>query len=310
MKALGLKALCALMLCLLACLAGCGDEPDAGTAGPVPAERENAEQEPPGGVLAKVLRSGKLVAGVAGDLPPFGSRMDGVGEPEGFEIDLVRALASYLEVSPEFVVLLPSERLPALTAGRVDLVAAGMAHTFSREEAVDFTLPVFMDGQKLLVHKGSGIRGPRDLAGRPVAAARGAGDAARMKRAAPEAEVRTYDDYVKAFLALKRGEVHALTADATVLLRLRAADVDSELWEITGPYLSRLPYAMAVPENRSDFRDALNKGLAHLQVSGDFERIYKKWFGPDTDYRLPLDYGIPVWPGATEKINVKLPEDG
>lgn len=277
---------------VLSGLAACGGEPEQ----PAPAPVEQARE----GALARVKRTGKLVAGVSGDLPLFGFRRAGVDEPEGFEVDIVRALAEDMGVDLELVVLLPSERLSAAASGRVDLVAAGLAHTFQREEAVDFSLPTFMDGQKLLVHKASGIKGLADLPGRAAAAAKGAGDATRLKEAVPGAEVRAYDDYIKAFLALKRGEAQALTADATVLLKLRAADVDPKLWEIAGPFLSRKPYAIALPEDQSDLRDAVNRALARLWISGDYRRIYEKWFGPDTGYSLPLNFEMQVWPGAEE----------
>lgn len=297
--------------------AGCGDDPEPEAAAPAqksqkpqpetsaapepaPEPAPAAETRPHQDALARVISTGKLVAGVAGNLPPFGFRPDAAAEPEGYEIDLIRAVASRMGVEAELVVLLPSERLPAVTAGRVDVAAGALAHTFAREQAVDFTLPVFMDGQKLLVHKGSGITGLTGLAGRPVAAASGSGAAALLHEAAPEAEVRAYKDYVNAFLAVKRGEAQALTADAMVLLRLRAADVNPELWHIVGPFLSRLPFALAVPENQSDLRDEINKALAGLWASGDFQRIYDKWFGPDTEYPLPLDFSIEVWPGAVE----------
>jgi polar amino acid transport system substrate-binding protein len=266
---------------------------------PAPAAPSQPEKPVATNTLERVMEEGRLVAGVSDDLPPFGYLPEGSKEPVGFDVDLVRALAKVLGVTPEFVVLRTAERLPALTTGRVDLVAAGLEHTFQREDSVDFSLAVFMDGQKLLVHRGSGIRDASDLKGLAAAAIQDSGDAERLSATGPDKlAIKPYSGYIKAFLALKSGEVQALTADVTILLRLRATDVHPELWKIVGPYLSRSPYALALPENQSDFRDAVNKGLADLRASGEFQRIYEKWFGPQSKHPLPLDFAFEAWPTA------------
>jgi polar amino acid transport system substrate-binding protein len=150
-----------------------------------------------------------------------------------------------------------------------------------------------------MVHREYGINGIRDLDGLSVAAVQGSGDAQRLAAAVPgKLVVKPYSGYVKAFLALKSGEVQALTADATILLRLRATDVRPELWKITGAYLSHKPYALALPENQSDLRDAVNQALAEIKASGEFERIHETWFGPDSDHPMPMELGVWAWPEA------------
>jgi polar amino acid transport system substrate-binding protein len=60
--------------------------------------------------------------------------------------------------------------------------------------------------------------------------------------------------------------------------------------------VSQTPYSPAffgvgVPENDSDWRDALNYCLHDLWTSGEFMKIYDKWFGPASMCPIPIgDY--------------------
>ena len=43
------------------------------------------------------------------------------------------------------------------------------------------------------------------------------------------------------------------------------------------------PYAFALPRGDSDFRLAINEGLAHLYRTGEIEKIFREWFGPGAE---------------------------
>jgi polar amino acid transport system substrate-binding protein len=280
----------ALLFLAAAVTAACGSEDERSRSSPP--EQVNATARPD--VLARIMERELLIVGVPEDMPPFGFR-DGRGNLVGFEVDLAEALAASLEVGA-MPRPLPAGALRAVTAGEVDLAGA-VAHTFAREESVDFSLPTFMDGQKWLTRKGSGLDEPEDLDGVKVAAVKGAGHARRLKSLRPETVIVPEDGYLDAFLDLKRGKARALTADATVLLRLRDEDAEPGMWTVAGPFLSSEPLAYALMEDQSDLRDTVNKALAAMWLSGDYQRIYGKWFGPESGHPLPLDFEIPVWPG-------------
>ena len=50
----------------------------------------------------------------------------------------------------------------------MDIIAATMTHHYAREDDIDFSITYFMDGQKLLTKRGSGVHSVTDLAGRSV----------------------------------------------------------------------------------------------------------------------------------------------
>jgi polar amino acid transport system substrate-binding protein len=183
-----------------------------------------------------------------------------------------------------------------LAQGSVDILAATMTHKFSREDSIDFSITYFMTGQKILVKKDSGIDSVDDLAGSKVGTAKGSTSEKNIKDAQPDCTVLSFEGYPQAFLALRQGKVKAVTTDATILLGLKNSAPDPDEYVIAGKFISDEPYGLGVPENESNFRDFVNKSLAEMWESGEYQELYNKWFGPDTKYYLPLEWEMEVWP--------------
>ncbi len=96
--------------------------------------------EDDGNQLRDILSRGRLIAGVRGDLPPFG---EAVGNGfEGFDVELIREMARRWlgdADAVDFVAVNPSRPLEALADDRVDLVAAGIANQRDWMQFVDFS---------------------------------------------------------------------------------------------------------------------------------------------------------------------------
>jgi polar amino acid transport system substrate-binding protein len=121
----------ATLTCVLLALAGC--------------ERPGAKSES----LQRILSSGELRAGTTGDVPSLTMR-DRDGQLFGLEIDLVRAMASAMNLKVRFVELPFAELIPALERGEIDLAVAGMTITPERNARVAFAGPYFISGNTLL----------------------------------------------------------------------------------------------------------------------------------------------------------------
>ncbi|MEU1604679.1 transporter substrate-binding domain-containing protein [Micromonospora matsumotoense] len=81
-----------------------------------------------------------LRVGVFADQPLLSTRV-GADRYTGFDATLATFLARSIGVSPDFVPLEPTERLAALTSGRVDVVLAGLVITAERQRVVEFAGP-------------------------------------------------------------------------------------------------------------------------------------------------------------------------
>lgn len=248
------------------------------------------------GKLEDIKSKGVLVAGVKDSQPPFGYVDENSKQIVGFEIDICKFLADKLGAKLELKPVTSATRIPMLTQGSVDIVAGTMTHKIEREAEIDFSITYFPAEQKLLVKKGGGVNTVADLAGKKVGSAKGSTSEKNIQKAQPKCQVISFDTYPMAFLALKQGKVDAVTTDAPILAGLKANDDKPEMWEITGDFIADEPYGLGLPENDSDFRDFVNASLMEMWRSGEYAKIYDKWFGPKSKCPLELKWKMELWP--------------
>ena len=129
---------------------------------------------------------GQLIAGVSFDIPGMGYRNPRTGAIDGFEVNLVRAIAKKLLGSSDrvdFVQVMDKQRIQALQNGLVDFVASQLTITPDRAEQVDFSIPYYVAREAILVPKGSGIKRFEDLRGKRIAVTDGSVSLRRMRAA-------------------------------------------------------------------------------------------------------------------------------
>lgn len=245
-----------------------------------------------------IQEQGWFRAGVRPSTPPFGW-VDEDGKRDGFEVELVKEIAKRLNLDVKFVDVQFQDTIPFTESGKVDLVAAVITHKSLREEKVDFSVTYFMDAERFLVRKDSGIKTLEDLKEKGIlAVAESDSVATTMKNIAPEVELFRVSDYPEHYKAVEEGLANAVAGDSTFLLaRKNELFKNPEDYEIVGEPLSYAPMGMLLPENESDWRDAINTTLNDMFKDGTFRLIYDKWFGPNTKFDMSsLGWKPEVWP--------------
>jgi polar amino acid transport system substrate-binding protein len=248
------------------------------------------------GKLDDIKKRGTLIAGVKDSQPPFGYVDEKTKQIVGFEIDIMKFLADKLGVKLDVKSVTSSTRIPMLTQGEVDIVAATMTHQKAREGQVDFSITYFMTGQRLLVKKDGPIKTVKDLAGKKIGSVKGSTSEQNAKKAEPTATVISFETYPEAFLALKQGKVEAVTTDEAILVGLKYSDDKPDSWDIVGDYISPEPYGLGVVQNDSKFRSFVNLALMEMWESGEYKKVYDRWFGKDTKNYIPLTWKMELWP--------------
>ena len=246
--------------------------------------------------LDVIKERGVLIAGVKDSVVPFGFVDEAARDLVGFDVDVCRYIADELGVDLELKPVTSSNRIPMLTDGQVDILAATMTHKMERDEVIDFSITYFMDGQKLLTAADSGITSYMDLAGKKVGSVKGSTSEKNIIDVQPDCEVVSFEGYPESFLALKQGKVVAMTTDSVILVGLKGSDPEPEKWVIVGEAFSIEPYGLGLPENDSEWRDFVNFTLIKMWNSGDWQEIYDTWLGPDTNYYMPLTWDMEIWP--------------
>ena len=195
------------------------------------------ETLPNGSTMAKIQKRGRLIAGVSADTYLLGSRNPFTGEIEGFDIDMVKAVAKAIfgdENRYQLKVITAAQRIPALQKGDVDIVARNMTINCDRWKQIAFSTEYYRSGQKILVRKGSKANSIKDLDGQKVCAPIGTSSMDNLIKEAPKAIPVGADTHTGCLVLFQEGQVAAITGDDTVLAGLAAQD----------------PYAV-VPEQRA-----------------------------------------------------------
>ncbi len=100
--------------------------------------------------LQQVLNTGTLRVGVT-LYPPWAARAAS-GDLIGFEVDVAKQLATDLKVKVDLRAYDVERLIPALEAGEIDLIAAGLAITPARALHVNFSQPYAEGGIGLATH--------------------------------------------------------------------------------------------------------------------------------------------------------------
>lgn len=228
------------------------------------------------GTLEEVRKKGVLVVGVRDTFPPFGYVDRTKGEIVGIDVDLAAAIAGKLGVPLKVIPVTPSERVPSLLDGKVDLVAAAMSKTPDRAKLVDFSLTYFTTRQRVLAKTGS-IMTVKDLEGKKIGILEGTTSGAYLKTDAPSAVVYPFSDHNHAIDALRKGEIDAVSMDGVILYGLLSS-LPKDAYEIPrGIALSDESYGLAVRKGDTKFLEYVNATLTELNKSGEANKIFEKW---------------------------------
>lgn len=245
-----------------------------------------------------VQERGVLRAGIRFDNPPHSFIRD--GDWMGFDIDIAEALAGELGVELERVRVDELTRISFLQNDRVDVAIASMSQTVERHREVDFSQTYFCTNQTFLVRDGE-VSDLHDLADQRVGVSRGSHSVGNWRDwlaangYTPDPDlVVDFDSKEAAAEAVRQGSIAGWAEDFTILTSFarRFPDLAVLEEESIGAKLD----GIGVVENDSAWRDEVNFALQRIIASGEYDDIYDRWFGPDSDTPVPRQCDLEVWP--------------
>ena len=244
----------------------------------------------PGSFMARIRARGYLIAGVDQSTYHFGYLNPRNGKIEGFDIDMVRAVAAAIFGNPgkvQFKAISDAQRIPDVRSGAVDIVAHTMTINCERLQQVDFSTVYFDAGQRVLVEANSPARSLADLGGKRVCATKGSTSIANI-RAAPSHPVPVpVPFWTDCLVLLQQGGVAAISTDDSILDGLAAQDP----WtKIVGPRFTSEPYGLAISKQHPDFVQFVNAVLQRLRANGQWAASYAHWVGTPVPAPPPARY--------------------
>ena len=243
-----------------------------------------------GQTLEKIRKQGTINVGYIEGAAPF-SFNDPNGEPQGYTIDLCRAVADGIAaqlkrgVKTRWVKLTIQNRIDAVRQRKVDLECSTTTWTLTRQQLVDFSLVTFVDGGSLLVGAKSEAARLQDLGGKRIAAIRGTTTEkalrAALGRYSVQAEVVPIEKRDEGLTLLRESQVDALASDRTTLIGVVVmSGTGAGNYKLLDQDFSIEQYALMMKRGDHDFRLAVNRVLARVYRSGEIQKIYARWLGP------------------------------
>lgn len=281
-------------------LAGCGSSGNGTTserAYTATSPRPAAAASGPAVALPDAIRSaGRVRVATDPTYAPF-EFYDPRGTIVGFDADVAAELGRRIGVPFELTPIAFDGIIPALTAGRFDVVLSGMEDNPSRRSKLDFVDYFFDKSGKLglLVQGGNplGITGWSSVCGRAVAVQQGAAEIGDLERASKDCGARPID--IKAFpngsdaqLAVRSGRVAAeltgLSLAGYLQVQTKGA-FDVVAVPIDTSAAPVYPNGIGVRKGLEPLRDAIKGALDAMIADGTYTQLLQKW-------GLPSSYAI------------------
>ncbi|MCB1931938.1 MAG: amino acid ABC transporter substrate-binding protein [Candidatus Accumulibacter sp.] len=259
-------------------------------------------------VLERIAKTGVFNAGTRADVVPFGYRAKEPGASEGrlvgFSVDLIEQIRKRLstklgrEIETRLRVTTPSDREGLVASQAIDIECGLTTPTWERQKAVDFSIPFFGNGTRIMLLRTT-AKGFADLSGKRIGVAAGTTTAQILRQHAPEAVVVEVPDMATGFDMFARGDLDGLS-NIGIVLRAMVEDSPLKSKVVLLPRTTVLSYesmACSLPQNDSEWRAFVNHTFADLlegvdQYRGGYFDIYEKWFGPRGVIYFPLDYAV------------------
>jgi polar amino acid transport system substrate-binding protein len=252
-----------LIASLILVIAACGGDEDDG-AGPG---------------AAPELQDGVLSVGSDIAYPPMEFFITGTEDPDGFDIDLAKALAAELGVEAEFINTGFDGIILALQTEEFDIIMSAMTITEEREEQIGF-IPYLNVGTGIVVPAGNpdNIQDLEDLCGLTVTVQIGTIQeqmANEIECAEDSVNVVTFDTNPPAVEDVRTGGADANLSDFPVAL-FDAQESGGAL-EVVEAQLAPEPYGIGVRKESEALRQALEGALQTLRDNGTYDELLEKW---------------------------------
>jgi ABC-type amino acid transport substrate-binding protein len=238
--------------------------------------------------LDKVKASGEMTVSYRESSIPF-SYLDDKAQPVGFAVEIcdrivdeVKKVTGRADLKINRQAVTSANRIPLLTNGTIDIECGSTTNNSERGKQVAFAINHFFTGTRFLVKADSGIKGLADLNNKTVVTTTGTTNFRIMRTLITEQklpiELVGAKDHAESALLVTSGRAAAFAMDDILLYGLRASATNPAELAVVGEPIQVEPYAIMMRRDDPAFKTLVDGVIAGMMKSGEFERVYKKWF--------------------------------
>ena len=234
-----------------------------------------------GSALDRIVKKGELAVGTSGTQPPM-SATSKKGELMGMDVDISRAMAEAMGVKLKFVPIPFAELLPALEAGKVDMVLSGMTITAERNKRSAFVGPYIVTGKGILaveerfaaLKEAKGLDAPEVK----VAALKDSTSQKFAEKSMAKAKLTLFGSYDEGIDLLLKGKIDVIVADFQYCALTAYRNQKKGLIAGRSP-LTFEPLGIAMPEDTL-LINWVENFLNEYQGTGELKKVGEKWLNP------------------------------
>jgi polar amino acid transport system substrate-binding protein len=240
--------------------------------------------------LGDIKARGALIVGVSTAIPPFTFQRG--SEIVGYDVDLVRGIARRIGVKLELLPVGEADRIKAVQAGKIDLIASTFTRTPGRERDVAFSLDIFNSPQVMIVDKASGLTSVKQMNGGTFGVLTGRTSDQNIREVIPDAKFVYLDGYASAFAGLRNKSFIAFVADNLVLRTNLVREKDIDRFHFIADFSKPRNAGFGMPKNEPALKEAVDRALLAMETSGEAVEIYNVWFGPKS--AVPIERALRI----------------
>ncbi len=212
--------------------------------------------------------------------PPFEFLDSSTGQYDGFDMDLIKAIAKKAGFDIHIYSMGLDGLVPALVSGSIDLAVSALTITPERAAKVDFSDPYYESGLSIMTHRDNAakIKSVKALEGKTLCVEIGSSGALYSQKL-KGTKIRTFNSAAEAFLEINQKGCYAMINDKPVneyfLSQKQAKNMKLKEVPIV---LQAENYGFAIQKGNTALAKRINDALKAVKADGTYDKIYKKWF--------------------------------
>ena len=201
------------------------------------------------------------------------------GKPAGFDMELIVAIMKTQGAEVQLNNLPFDGLIPALQAGTIDIAMSGMTITEERQKRISFSEPYYDNGLVVMIRSADKdtYKSVDDLKGKTLCAQIGTTGAITVSKMSGK-NVKLFNNGPEAFMELANKGCEAVIHDKPVVNYYIAKRGDKGVLVLPSQ-LNSEKSGIGVAKNNKELLKMVNDGLKAVKENGEYDRIYKKWFG-------------------------------
>ena len=238
--------------------------------------------------LDKVKQAGTITLAYRESSIPF-SYLDDKAQPVGFGheiclkiVDEVKKATGRADLKVQLQAVTSANRIPLLQNGTIDIECGSTTNNSERGKQVQFATNYFYTGTKFLVKAGAPVKSLDDLKGKTIVSTTGTTNFKILRNLNEERKLGMdllgAKDHAESALMVETGRAVAFGMDDILLYGLRASSLSPASLAVVGEAIQVEPYAIMLRRDDPSFKKLVDDTLAGLMKSGEFAKLYAKWF--------------------------------